>query len=176
MIHPVDVFTYCPRCGASGFRAVSCRSLKCSKCGFLFYINTAAAVAALIFNEEGKLLVTRRGVEPDAGMLDLPGGFVDPGENAEDALRRELNEELGIKVRKLRYLASCPNEYLFSGITIFTTDLAFRVFPVSVEDLHPADDIAGYEWVYPEEVCPEEIPATSIRFFIKKTAIDESRT
>lgn len=138
-----------------------------------YYVNSASAVAALIFSSEGKLLVTRRAIDPDKGKLDLPGGFVDPGESAEMALRRELMEELGISVKEMRYLTSASNEYLFAGVTVFTTDLVFRVIADSLEDMKASDDISGFEWVDPTLVDPEEIPARSIRYFIREIAIHE---
>lgn len=50
--------------------------------------------------EPGKLLVARRTAPPQfAGMWEFPGGKVEPGEAAEDALHRELREELGVLVR-----------------------------------------------------------------------------
>jgi len=130
-------------------------------------------VAALIFNKEGKLLVTRRAIEPDIGKIDLPGGFVDPGETAEEALKRELQEELGISEVKMAYLTSGSNEYPFSGLTVFTTDLLFRVDIDSLAVLKPADDISSIEWVDPDTLDPEEIPAPSIRHFIKEIASRE---
>lgn len=168
--HPIKVFRFCPRCGSQAFRVTGERSLACSDCSFQYYINSAAAVACLIFNHEGKLLLTRRAVEPDIGKLDLPGGFIDPLESAEEAVKRELREELGAEVTHIRYLGSAANEYRFSDITVFTTDLAFRVKVKSVENLTAMDDISGFEWVYPSEVDPQEIPARSIRYFVKEMA------
>jgi NAD+ diphosphatase len=133
-------------------------------------MNSAAAVAALIFNPEGKLLVTHRAIEPDIGKIDLPGGFVDPGETAEEALKRELYEELGVTVKNMQYITSGSNEYLFSGLTVFTTDLVFRVEVNSLDDLEASDDISGFEWIDPETVEADEIPAPSIRYFIKEVA------
>jgi mutator protein MutT len=173
MSHPADVFRYCPRCGSAKFSSSGLRSFCCGCCNFSYYINSAAAVAALIFDTHGRLLLTRRAVEPDKGMLDLPGGFVDPGESAEDALRREIAEELGIKLKEVRYLASCPNEYPFSGLTVFTTDLAFLALPESLENMIPRDDISGFEWVDPQKVNPDDIPAASIRYFVTVTAVNE---
>lgn len=176
MTHPTKVFRFCPRCGSPDFVPAGDRSFICACCSFNYYINSAAAVAALIFNEEGKLLLTRRAVEPDIGKLDLPGGFIDPGETAEDALRRELREELGLEVKSLRYLISKPNEYLFSGISVFTTDFAFLAVPAETGKIIAADDISGFEWLNPVEVDPCEIPASSIRYFVKEIApIEQSR-
>lgn len=171
--HPIDLFRFCPCCGSEQFKPAGCRSFHCGRCGFRYYINSSAAVAALIFDSCNRLLLTRRALEPDAGKYDLPGGFIDPMESADEALRRELNEELGIKVKEARYLTSHPNEYFFSGITVFTTDFLFRVEAESLENLTARDDISGFEWVDPDEIDPEEIPATSIRYFIKVIATNE---
>lgn len=166
--NPLKVLKYCPRCGSSGFRKAGERSLKCNQCGFHFFVNSAAAVAALISNEEDKLLLTTRGVEPDYGKLDLPGGFIDPGETAENAVKRELREELGLKVKSLKYLGSAPNEYVFSGYSVFTIDMAFRIVPETVEGLKPMDDILGFDFYAENEVDFGQIPAPSIHFFVKQ--------
>jgi NAD+ diphosphatase len=175
MSHPIHIFKFCPRCGSANFLVSGERSLVCGDCEFHYYINSAAAVACLIFNNEGKLLVTRRAVEPYKGMLDLPGGFIDPLESAEQAVVRELREELGVKVKSMRYLTSRGNEYYFSGITVFTTDLAFRVEVDSLDNLSANDDISSFEWVWPVEVDDSEIPASSIRYFVKEIAAYETR-
>ncbi len=168
--HPTQVFRFCPRCGSSDFQVLTQRSFECGECRFHFFINASAAVAALIFDEAGRLLVTRRAVDPDKGKLDLPGGFIDPGETAEEAVKRELKEELGITVKEMHYLASASNHYLFSGLAVPTTDLAFRVVPLSLEKMTASDDISSFEWVDPATVDPGEIPAPSIRSFIKELA------
>ena len=87
----------------------------CSSCGFVFYINAAAAVATFIRNEAGELLVCRRAKEPAKGTLDLAGGFVDENETAEEAVSREIAEELQAKITHAEYLFSLPNSYEYSG-------------------------------------------------------------
>ena len=66
-----------------------------------------------------------RGKDPGKGMYGLPGGFVDPGETAEEAMVREVREETQLKVISYRYLASYPNQYAFRGAIIPVTDLFF---------------------------------------------------
>ncbi len=171
--HPIHVFRYCPRCGSSEFSAASDRSFLCGECGFSYYINSSAAVAVLIFNKEGRLLVTRRAVDPDRGKMDLPGGFVDPDETAEEAVSRELKEELGVEVKTLRYLTSRSNQYLFSGIMVFTLDLAFRAEIVNMKNMVASDDISSFEWIDPSTVDAEEIFAPSISYFIREVALRE---
>ena len=166
--HPLNVLKSCPKCGSPGFEVSGNRSLKCRDCGFHFFVNSAAAVAALVVNKEGKLLLTTRGVEPDYGKLDLPGGFVDPGETAEDALKRELWEELGMKVKSMEYITSAPNEYIFSGISVFTLDMAFRVIPLTISGLKAQDDILNFRFYAENEIDFSQIPAPSINYFVQQ--------
>lgn len=164
--NPLKVLKYCPKCGSPEFNKSGDRSLKCAACGFHFFINSAAAVAALVTDESGKLMLVTRGVEPNYGKLDLPGGFIDPLESAEDAVKRELKEELGLKVKSLKYLGSAPNEYVFSEYTVFTLDMAFQVTADSLEHLKPMDDILDYKFYSEEELDYNDIPAPSIKGFV----------
>ena len=86
---------------------------------FHFFINSSAAVAALIVDENRRLMLVTRGIEPNYGKLDLPGGFIDPGESAEHAVERELFEELGLKVKKMEYMA----EY----VMLFIMTILFQI-------------------------------------------------
>lgn len=166
--HPHEVFRFCPRCGSSEFPPDGERSFKCKNCQFNLYINAAAAVAALVTDREGKLMLVTRGVDPGYGKLDLPGGFADPGESAENAVIRELREELGLKVKSLYYLNSAANEYIFSGLSVFTLDLAFMVIPESLEGLVPKDDILQYGFYGENDFSYDDIPAPSINHFVRQ--------
>ncbi|HCE58009.1 MAG TPA: DNA mismatch repair protein MutT [Prolixibacteraceae bacterium] len=162
------VLKFCPKCGSPEFKVSGERSLKCSSCGFHFFINASAAVAALVTDGAGKLMLVTRGVEPDYGKLDLPGGFVDPGETVENAVHRELEEELGLKIKSIRYLGSAPNEYVFSGFTVFTIDFAFEVIAESLENLKPMDDILEYQFYAENDFDYDDIPAPSMKQFVKE--------
>lgn len=166
--HPLMVLKFCPKCGSPEFKVSGERSLKCSSCGFHFFINASAAVAALVTDGAGKLMLVTRGVEPDYGKLDLPGGFVDPGETVENAVHRELEEELGLKIKSIRYLGSAPNEYVFSGFTVFTIDFAFEVIAESLENLKPMDDILEYQFYAENDFDYDDIPAPSMKQFVKE--------
>lgn len=166
--HPFNVFRYCPKCSSFRIGVSGERSLLCPDCGFQYFINSVAAVAALVSDEKGSLLLTTRGVEPHMGKLDLPGGFIDPGESAEQAVVRELNEELGLRVKSLGYIGSSTNEYVYAGLSVFTLDLAFRVIPESVDNLTPMDDIRDFRFYDWDEIDFNQIPAPSIRNFVNQ--------
>ena len=167
MHHPIEVFKYCPRCGSSGFMPDSSRSLKCDNCGFRFFVNSSAAVAALIVNNKNELLLTTRAFEPCKGMLDLPGGFVDPGETIEESLYREIKEELNLNIQEVTYISSFPNEYLFSGLTVFTIDLAFICKVADFSTIQCGDDVTGFVFISPENIDYSKIGGASIRKIVK---------
>lgn len=61
------LFTHCPACGSAKFVQNNQKSKRCESCGFVFYMNASAAIAAFIVNNAGDLLVCRRGKEPEKG-------------------------------------------------------------------------------------------------------------
>lgn len=159
----LDKFQYCPACGSKDFRVNDERSKKCANCGFTFYINASGAYVAIITNSRGELLVLRRRFEPAKGTLDLPGGFADPGETAEEGIRREVMEETGLEVTSSQYLFSYPNRYEYSGMTIPTIDLFFRCEVADDTIVTASDDADEYYWIPLSEVRPKEIGLMSIR-------------
>ena len=165
--HPRNVVKYCPKCGSSQFLSHDDKSFKCGSCGFHLYFNASSAVAVLVADENKRLMLVTRGVEPDYGKLDLPGGFVDPGETAENAVKRELFEELGMKVKSVRYFSSAPNEYIFSGFSVFTTDLAFVAVPERISGLKAMDDILEFRFYAEDELDYGDIAAPSIKKFVR---------
>jgi ADP-ribose pyrophosphatase YjhB (NUDIX family) len=166
--NPKNHFKYCPRCAASALFNESDLSLSCVQCGFHFFLNASAAVTALIFNQKEKLLFTLRGVEPSIGALDLPGGFVDPGECAEDALMREISEELDLIPEQIEYYGSFPNKYHYSGTVVNTVDLVFKCKVNDFSQLKYRDDIIGLKFILPQEVDLNEVPFESVKNILKR--------
>ncbi len=158
---PRNFLKFCPHCGSPCFTCKSEKEFRCEACGFDFFTNSACAVAAIIVKNQ-QIMLVRRAVNPWKGMLDLPGGFVDPGEGAEEALRRELKEELGIEVSDMRYYRSAANRYLFSNYMVMTTDLSFIV-EVDAENFDAKDDIDSIEWYDINAIPLEKVAAESIR-------------
>ena len=160
-----DLFRYCPTCGAAALKPSSEKSVLCSACGFEYFFNAAGAVAGLIVNADHELLVTIRAHEPGKGLWDLPGGFVDPGESAEEALRREVKEELNLDVESLDYLASSPNTYCYKQVTYPTVDMAYLCRISHPETMKLSSEIEAAMFVSAEQIKDAPFAFESIRSF-----------
>lgn len=114
-----SAFRYCPICGTENPDSGKIPFV-CSQCDFHFYFPTTTAVGGLLTDSNNRVLLIERARDPGQGLLGLPGGFVDPGESAEQAMVREIHEEIGLEVTELNYLATFPNRYHYRG---FVTDV-----------------------------------------------------
>ena len=163
--HPLEVFHFCPKCGSQDFEIHNALSRHCANCGFTFYQNPRASTAAFILNDKGELLVARRAKDPAKGTLDLPGGFVDNNENAEQGMVREILEETGLKINftDVEYLFSIPNVYHYSGMDIHTLDLFFRCHVGNEAIAKADDDAAELMWLPLREIYVERFGLRSIR-------------
>ena len=167
------MFQYCPSCGTKNIR-FEVNKLHCPDCKFVYYHNTAAATGCVI-ETAGKVLFLVRGREPSIGKLDLPGGFVDPGEGVLDGLMRELREELGWQphipqgaslAEVFKLFASFPNIYPYKNIDYNTCDMFFTVSApgLTAKDLHiEAEEISDIRFLSPGEVNPDDLAFDSTR-------------
>lgn len=163
MAHPLELFRFCPVCGSGKFVENNKQSKRCESCGFVDYINPKAAVVAVITNAKGDILVCRRAKDPAKGTLDMPGGFTDLDETAEDAVIREVKEETGLTVTATRYLFSLPNTYKYSGLNIPTMDLFFECNVTETSQITAQDDVAEAWFIPRSEIDPEHFGLASIR-------------
>jgi NAD+ diphosphatase len=155
-------FTICPSCKSTSIEFDSIKKYHCPACGWEFYQNTAAAVAGIL-EFEGEILAVVRNREPGKGLLDFPGGFVDPDESAEQALAREIKEELNIDIGKPDYLCSAPNFYRYKNIDYTTCDMFFVVKLESDTFELELSEISGYKWFMPEDLNPEDFAFRSMK-------------
>jgi ADP-ribose pyrophosphatase YjhB (NUDIX family) len=163
VLEPFRHFNACPRCGAPGPGEASPNPFRCAACGFVLYFNAASAVAALVARDDGRVLWIERAREPAKGKLGMPGGFVDIGETAEDALRRETREEVGIDLDGFDYMASFPNRYVYADVTYCTLDLFFAATTRESDRARALDAVSRVEWRDPGAIDPAELAFDSMR-------------
>jgi len=158
-----DHFHFCPSCGAPS-PVFDGHELSCGACGFRYFQNIAATAGAIL-EHEGRYLFVVRGREPSKGLLGLPGGFVDPGENLVDAVVREVREEVFGEIENPKFFASFANTYRFGGVLYHTCDSYFVATLITpIERLvGQAEEVDRLCWLLPQEVQPERLGFPSLR-------------
>ncbi len=146
-----STFSFCPKCGrplVSGRE----RLIDCKKCGFHLYLSPASTNALILENERGEILLTKRKLKPKKGFWDLPGGFVDFKETVEESLIREIKEELGIKLKEIKYFGTYWSYYPYKGVRYQTLCHAYSA-KYGNERIKTADDVAEYRF-FPRAEIP----------------------
>lgn len=142
---------FCPRCGAG--LALENRFGKvrpvCPQCGWIHFADPKVAAAVLI-EQDGRVLLVRRINEPFRGRWTLPAGFVDAGEDPARAAERECYEETGLTVRVRRVLDVVSGREHERGADFVIVYLA----DVLAGETQPGDDADRVEW-FPRDHLPE---------------------
>lgn len=121
----------------------------CPDCGHVVYLNPVPSVAVILFRE-GRVLLVRRNIEPAIGLWCLPGGFIEAGETAEQAVVREVQEETGLLCKPIELTDAR------SVIGGFYGNLVVLCYSAEVlsGQLHPGDDADEACCVNPAEIPP----------------------
>jgi ADP-ribose pyrophosphatase YjhB (NUDIX family) len=157
---PQAQFHFCPRCGAP--HSSGTNPLQCSRCEFVLFFNPTVAAAAFIADPDGRYLFIRRERDPARGLLGIPGGFIDIGETVEEALRREVMEEVNLQIQDMQYLCSCKNSYPYRGVTYPVCDLIFTATALDLSQVQALDAVEAYEWRDLEETPAEMLAFPSV--------------
>jgi ADP-ribose pyrophosphatase YjhB (NUDIX family) len=150
----LDGWKLCPRCGAE--LGGDAARLACDACGFIVYASSKPTAGALCVHN-GRVLLARRAHPPFEGFWDIPGGFLDEGEEPLDGLRRELREETGLEVEPERFLGIWMDRYGGDSTAEATLNLYWTARVVG-GDAAPADDVSELRWFNPDELpAPNEL-------------------
>ncbi|MGJ8678988.1 NUDIX domain-containing protein [Paraglaciecola sp.] len=167
-----DTFKHCPECKGKTISSENGHKYLCANCGYEYFHNTAAAVAAIICCGD-EILFTVRAKQPEKDKLDLPGGFVDHNESLEQALSRELKEELDVEIHDWQYFCSGSNSYFYKGITYQTCDAVFVThLPTKPKLVAEKSEIAEYKWIHKDQVNTAGIGFTSLRLAVQRFLAD----
>lgn len=100
------LFQYCTQCGKPLIISTKERAKVCQDCQQIFYPTISPAVIMLIY--KGNEMLLARSAHFTSAMYSTLAGFIEPGESAEEAVAREVFEEVGIHIHKIQYFASQP--------------------------------------------------------------------
>jgi ADP-ribose pyrophosphatase YjhB (NUDIX family) len=151
----LDEWKHCPRCGSTEIEVEKGKA-ECPECGFRAYASSHPTASAVCVDEQGRILLARRGIEPSKGKWDLPGGFLEEEEHPLDCLHRELREEAGVEIEPLELLGVWIDRYGSDGSAATTLNLYWTAHIVE-GTLEPADDVAELRWFAPDEVPLDEL-------------------
>ena len=112
----------CGRCGTPLRVKTTERAKECPKCDLLHFPRLAPAIIVLV--ERGNELLLARSRHFMPGMYSVLAGFVEPGESLEEAVVREVREEVGISIKDIKYFGSQPWPFPHSLMIGFTATYA----------------------------------------------------
>ncbi len=137
---------FCGKCGSLTQDLSGERAKVCPKCGFISYPRICPAVITAVFKDNKILLAHARSFKGD--IHSLIAGFVEAGETLEEAVEREIMEEIGIKVKNVEYWGSQPWPYPNSLMLGFTAE--YESGEINVDGV----EISHADW-YDVENLPE---------------------
>jgi 8-oxo-dGTP diphosphatase len=148
---------FCPRCGTEITHEHMFGELRpvCPQCKWIHFIDPKVAAAVLV-EQDGRVLLVRRVNEPFRGLWTLPAGFVNGGEDPAEAAARECLEETGLSVRVTRVLDVISGKEHERGADFV---IVYHAEVIS-GDLVPADDADAAEWFARSDLPPLAFQAT----------------
>lgn len=145
-----ETHRFCGRCGVPTERLVAERATRCPRCGLMNFPRLSPAIIVAI-EREGRILLARNAAFKN-GFFSVLAGFVEPGEDLETAVRREVREEVGIEIDDVRYMGSQPWPFPNSLMIGFTARWASGELRIDKQE------IAEAGWFAPGEM--PDIPAS----------------
>jgi NAD+ diphosphatase len=128
---------FCSRCGTKMIADAKERVKRCPSCKWANYPPLAPAVIMLI--SRGRELLLSRGWHFQPGMYSVQAGFVEAGETLEEAVRREICEEVGLEIKNIRYFGSQPWPFPNSLMVGFLAEYASGELCVNHQELEDAN-------------------------------------
>ncbi|MFW2365065.1 MAG: NUDIX domain-containing protein [Desulforhopalus sp.] len=162
--HHEPGFRFCPQCGGQlerkRFKRTEPERRVCSNCAFIFYEDPKIA-ACTIPVVDNKIVLLKRGIEPSYGKWVFPGGFMDRGEQVEEAAIRETWEEANLKVEIERLL----NVYSYPGQPTVIVVYLVNIVGGQLEAMDETLEAATF--------APDEIPWSELAFESTREALLE---
>ena len=150
----LDGWRYCPRCGGELRHEEG--HVECDACGLCHYASSHPTASAFVLDDDGsRILLARRAYEPDAGKWDVPGGFLEEGEDPVAGLRRELREEAGIEIDLRDFVGVFTDTYGDPPDVRHVLNLVWEA-RIAEGEPTPNDDVSELRW-FPRGELPEDV-------------------
>ncbi len=127
---------YCGKCGNKTERAPDEKAKKCTSCDHIIYPKISPAIIVAILKNDDILLASNNRFKKN--LYSILAGFVDPGESLEECVHREVMEEVGIRIKNIRYYDSQPWPFPDSLMVGFFADYYSGQIKVNDEELSDA--------------------------------------
>jgi NAD+ diphosphatase len=145
---------FCGACGGPMEALAGERCMRCTKCGHAAYPRISPAMMVLV--KKGDAILLARNAAAPTGRFSALAGFLEAGESVEDAVHREVFEEVGLRVRDLRYFGSQSWPFPHSLMIAFTAE--WESGEITVDER----EIAEARWFGPGDPLPEFATGVSI--------------
>lgn len=158
------MYKFCPKCGGD----LTQKGLQvCQKCGFKFFQNSKPTVGAIVCNHSGRVLLAKRAVKnaPSFGKWDIPGGFLENGEDPIAGIKRETKEEIDAEIKILKILGIYIDQYIFEGEVNYT----FNVVYVCNLFTPPktSEEFSELKWFSKSEIPWNDIAFENVKLFLR---------
>jgi NAD+ diphosphatase len=160
LLHWRRTHRFCGACGQPMQRHATERAMHCSPCGLLTYPRINPVVIVRI--TRGREILLARRATGATGFFSLVAGFVETGETLEQAVCREVAEEVGVQIANVRYFCSQPWPYPNNLMLAFTADHAGGAIQVD------GAEIAEAGWF-----TAENLPTLPGRLSVSRKMIDD---
>ena len=161
ILHWKQMNQYCGRCGHKTIDSKEERAKVCPECGNLIFPRISPATITAIFRDD-QILLARNG-NFRGNMYSLIAGFVEPGENLEQCVEREIFEEVGIKVKNVRYFGSQTWPFPDSIMLAFIADYESGEIEIDQKEIVDANWYSGDN--LPEIPSTDSIAGKMIRWY-----------
>lgn len=141
---------FCGKCGSSTIQSKKERALECESCHSVIYPKISPAVIVAIY--DGNKLLLSKNVYGDYKRYALIAGYVEIGETLEEAVKREVMEEVGLKVKNIKYYKNQPWSFSDTLLVGFTAEL-----DGSAEITLDTTELSEAVWFHREDVPKDDI-------------------